>query len=91
MKNKEYYKQQIYECMLLRNSAIAVDKRTGELHPCETFPLCDECLLNSKRASCSYKWNQWLEQEHVEPILDEVDLQKNTNAQICSLQHANIN
>lgn len=71
MKNKEFYKDKIYEAACKYRN-LAVDKETGELRDCHSS-LCEDCLLLDIKCehegSCSDAWRYWLEQEHVEPLL----------------------
>lgn len=69
MKNKEFYKAKILECIMSHNCSIAIDKNTGELAPCNISPDCDSCKLYARNMSCTQTWRKWLEEEHVEPIL----------------------
>lgn len=71
MKNKEFYKDKIYEAACKYRN-LAVDKETGELcdcfnTPCENCPLLD--IKDEHGGSCTDTWRYWLEQEHVEPLL----------------------
>lgn len=73
MKNKEFYKDKIYEAAC-KYRRIAVNKETGE--PCGCISNCNGCAFNVKKyypETCTSKWKKWLEEEHVEPILDEVE------------------
>lgn len=75
MKNKEFYKNEIYDAACIYKD-LAVDKNTGE--PCDCLnTLCEDCLLLDIRCehgdSCTDAWKLWLEQDHVEPILDAVE------------------
>lgn len=71
MKNKEFYKDKIYDAACKYRN-LAVDKETGELRDCHNN-LCEDCLLLDIKCehggSCSDAWRHWLEQEHVEPLL----------------------
>lgn len=71
MKNKEFYKDKIYDAACKYRN-LAVDKNTGDL--CDCFDtLCEDCLLSDIKCAlgglCSDAWRHWLEQEHVEPLL----------------------
>lgn len=73
MKNKEFYKDKIYEAAC-KYRRIAVNKETGE--PCGCISNCNGCAFNFKKhypETCTSKWKEWLEEEHVEPILDDVE------------------
>lgn len=69
MKNKEFYVEQILECIMRHNSAIAIDKKTGKLEPCDLIRDCENCKLHTRNISCTQLWSKWLEEEHEEPVL----------------------
>lgn len=69
MKNREFYVEQILECIMHHNCSIAIDKNTGRLEPCDIFEGCENCKLYSREMSCKQTWLKWLEQEHEEQIL----------------------
>lgn len=77
MKNKEFYKDKIFDAAC-KYKNLAVDKETGEICKCP-LTLCKYCALleikdgSGKFGSCIDAWVRWLEQEHVEPILDSVE------------------
>lgn len=72
MKNKEFYKDKIYEAACKYRN-LAVDKETGELSRCHTVS-CKDCALSEfKVDSCIGAWKLWLEQEHEEPILNDAE------------------
>lgn len=73
MKNKEFYKDKIYEAAC-KYRRIAVNKETGE--PCGCISSCNGCAFDFKKQypeTCTSKWKKWLEEEHVEPVLDDVE------------------
>lgn len=69
MKNKDFYKAKILECIMNYNCSIAVDKNNGEPVPCDISPACENCKLYSRNMSCTQTWRKWLEQEHKESVL----------------------
>ena len=73
MKNKEFYKDKIYEIACKRD-CFAVNKSTKEINGCLEIP-CSYCLFSSSpgNGDCHYKAIEWLEQEHIEPILNDVE------------------
>lgn len=78
MKNKEYYADKIHE-IAYAHDVFAVDKKTGEMVRCSDTKCCD-CLFSyvlgpSTYGSCRERATTWLEQDHVEPILDVVEKQ----------------
>ena len=78
MKNKEYYKDKIYE-IACAHDTFAIDKKTGEMMKCEDAE-CSNCLFRylegpSNFGTCQKFAVDWLEQEYVEPILDDIEKQ----------------
>ena len=71
MKNKEFYKEQIYEVACKRDR-FAVNKTTKEIDYCLEMNCCD-CLFDSSHYCCGSRAMEWLEEEHVEPVLDDVE------------------
>ena len=72
MKNKEFYKDKIFDAAC-KYKNLAVDKETGEICKCH-INLCKDCaLLELMVGSCTDAWELWLEQEHIEPVLDDVE------------------
>lgn len=71
MKNKEYYKDKIYE-ITCEHAVFAIDRRTGEIKRCARVK-CGDCLFRSPSGACGERARNWLEQEYVEPILDAVE------------------
>lgn len=76
MKNREYYKNEIYE-VACRRDRFAVNKVTRKVDGCLNL-LCSDCLFcpsSDKYGSCTRRALDWLEQEYVEPILDDTEKQ----------------
>ena len=73
MKNREYYKDEIYE-VACRHDRFAIDKTTKKIGGCLEMP-CSDCLFNPGGCDCYERALKWLEQEHVEPILDGAEKQ----------------
>ena len=71
MKNKDFYKQQIYE-VACRRDCFAVNKITKEIDGCSEMP-CSYCLFSLSPGGCDKRAMEWLEEEHVEPVLDDVE------------------
>ena len=71
MKNKEFYKDEIYE-IACRRDCFAVNKTTKEIDCCLEMNCCD-CLFDSSHYCCGSRAKEWLEEEHVEPILNDVE------------------
>lgn len=78
MKNREYYKDKIHE-IACTHDIFAISKKTGKMTRCAKTN-CGNCLFNSLNKelfptcnTCSERATAWLEQEHVEPILDAVE------------------
>ena len=76
MKNKEFYKDEIYEVACKRD-CFAVNKKTGDVMRCK-YTICHDCLFNylkgfSNCNNCDERAIEWLEQEHIEPILNDVE------------------
>ena len=73
MKNKEFYKDEIYE-VACKHDLFAVNKKTGEVTNCENIK-CHDCLFGFRPASigdsCYERTMEWLEQEHIEPLLKD--------------------
>lgn len=69
MKNKEFYKDEIYEVACKRDR-FAVNKMTKEIDCCFEMNCCD-CLFDS--CCCGSRAMKWLEEEHLEPVLDDVE------------------
>lgn len=68
MKNKEFYKDKIFDAACEYKN-LAVNKKTGELYRCQ-LGLCTNCALSEfKVNSCIGAWKLWLEEEHTEPLL----------------------
>lgn len=84
MKNKEFYKEKIYE-VACKHDAFAVNKKTGEVTNCGNitcskclFETFSKCLFDSSTGfragdTCNDRAREWLEQEHIEPVLDDVE------------------
>lgn len=73
MKNKEYYKDQIFE-LVCDSYSIAVNSETHEPCACENTS-CDKCLLHHVASRCTEAFKEWLNQEHIEPILTDEEKQ----------------
>lgn len=78
MKNKEFYKDEIYE-VACKHDLFAINKKTGEVTNCENIT-CDDCLFDyrenfSTLGPCDKRAMEWLEEEHVEPVLNNVEKQ----------------
>lgn len=73
MKNKEFYKDKIFEAAC-KYRKIAVNKETGEPDSC-TAITCKQCALYHRYCGdgCTQCWNRWLEEEHIETVLDGVE------------------
>ena len=72
MKNKEFYKDKIFDAAC-KYKNLAVDKETGEICKCP-LTLCNDCALSKIMVgSCVDAWTHWLEQEHIEPVLDDAE------------------
>lgn len=71
MKNKEFYKDQIFE-LACNCETIALNKKTHKIGPCHKVE-CDNCEFYSGSQLCEYTFKVWLKQEHTEPILDSVE------------------
>lgn len=71
MKNKEFYKDKIYE-IACRRDDFAVNKMTKEICGCVEVE-CHNCLFHSCPGGCYYLAMDWLEQEHIEPVLNDVE------------------
>ena len=69
MKNREYYKDEIFKVACKRDR-FAVNKITKEIDCCLEMNCCD-CLFDSY--CCGSRAMKWLEEEHVEPVLDDVE------------------
>ena len=67
MKNKEKFAKEIID-FGIKNKAIAVDKYTHNVVPCEGFECCD-CLLDSG-GYCDDNRSKWAEEEYVELPID---------------------
>lgn len=72
MKNKEFYKDKIYE-IACRRDRFAVNKMTKEIGCCSEMNCCDCLFHSSNNCVCGYRAIEWLEQEHIEPILNDVE------------------
>ena len=73
MKNKEFYKDKIFDAACKYRS-LAVDKKTGEPCRCTSTAKCSftctNCaLIEFRGCSCLDAWKLWLEKDHVEPVL----------------------
>ena len=73
MKNREYYKDEIFEVACKRDR-FAVNKMTGEIDGCYELS-CSDCLFNPAGCDCGERALKWLEQEHIEPILNGTEKQ----------------
>lgn len=73
MKNREYYKNEIYE-VACRRDRFAVNKMTKEIAGCLELS-CSDCLFNPGGCDCGERALAWLEKEHIEPILNGVEKQ----------------
>lgn len=76
MKNREYYKNEIYE-VACRRDRFAVNKVTRKVDGCLNL-LCSDCLFcpsSDRYGNCACRALDWLEQEYVEPILDDTEKQ----------------
>lgn len=78
MKNKEFYKDKIYE-VACKHDVFAVNKKTGEVTNCKNLK-CGDCLFNpfkhiSRCGYCDDQAMEWLEEEHVETLLTEKEKQ----------------
>ena len=73
MKNREYYKDEIYE-VACRHDRFAINKTTKEIVGCLELP-CSDCLFNPGGCDCYERALKWLKQEHVEHVLDDVEKQ----------------
>lgn len=76
MKNKEFYKDEIYEVACKRD-VFAVNKKTGEVMRCACAK-CYDCVFDNHRkfptcTDCNERAMAWLEQEHIEPILNDAE------------------
>ena len=67
MKNKEFYKDEIFEVACKRDR-FALNKTTKEIDCCLEMNCCD-CLFDSSHYCCGSLAMKWLEEEHVEPLL----------------------
>lgn len=79
MKNREYYKDKIHE-IACAHDIFAISKKTGKMVKCADVECCDclfDCTLEdlSNCYTCKERAVNWLEQEHVEPILDAEEKQ----------------
>lgn len=70
MKNKEFWKDTIYE-IFCEKGAVAIDEKTQEPKPCSCTD-CGQCLFGDG-GRCVYRLKDWLEQEHIEPILNDAE------------------
>lgn len=70
MKNKEFWKDTVYE-IFCEKGAVAIDEKTQEPKPCSCTD-CGQCLFSSLDG-CVYRLKDWLEQEHIEPILNDAE------------------
>lgn len=72
-KNKEFYKDKIFEAAC-KYRKIAVNKETGEPDSC-TAITCKQCALYHRYCGdgCTQCWSRWLEEEHIETVLDGVE------------------
>lgn len=71
MKNKEYYKDEIYR-VALEHTTVAVDKATNKPVECRGFN-CVDCALKSEKRRCLDMFMEWKEQEHVESVLNDFE------------------
>ena len=72
MKNKEFYKDKIYEVACKRD-VFAVNKKTGKVTNCRNLK-CSDCLFDKTHVGgCYERAMEWLEQEHNEPVLNDVE------------------
>lgn len=73
MKNKEYYKDQIFE-LICNEYTFAVNSETNKLCACK-YVDCDKCAFHQTAPMCRKAFKEWLEQEHEEPILNDAERQ----------------
>ena len=67
MKNKEYYKDQIYD-ILCSCKSVAVNRKTGEPFMCDCS--CANCALFRSDGTCkTCAFMNWLDKEHKELVL----------------------
>ena len=64
MKNKEFYKEEIFEIACNRNVVAVVN---GEPVGCADLPSCDNCDFSHSTHRCKSDFFEWLEKEHEEP------------------------
>lgn len=74
MKNKEYYKDQIFD-ILCSGKSVAVNRKTGKLFVCDGSS-CANCVLFRYDGTCkTCAFMNWLNQEHKERILTHEEKQ----------------
>lgn len=79
MKNKDFYKQQLYE-VTCKHDIFAVNEKTGEVTNCKKLN-CSDCLFYCRYRfpncdTCNERAIEWLEEEHAEPpILSDAEKQ----------------
>lgn len=64
MLNKEFYKNEIYDCFLA-GSSFAIIKKENKIYPCDALA-CSACKFNTykiKQGQCITKRYEWLNQE----------------------------
>lgn len=73
MKNKEYYKEQLYEAFYKYRN-VAINKTTNEIGRCGDI-VCDQCKFGIwHKEMCIDRWHEWLEEEYEEqPSLNFVE------------------
>lgn len=75
MKNKDYFKDQIFD-ILCSGDSIAVNKSTGEPFTCDCKSCANCTFLRNDRTSksCAFDdWLNWLEKEYKESILSAAE------------------
>lgn len=74
MKNKEYFKDQIYD-ILCSYKSVAVNRKTGEPFMCDGSS-CANCALFRSDGTCkTCAFMNWLDQEHIEHVLTHEEKQ----------------
>lgn len=73
MKNKEYYKNQIFK-LVCDGYIVSVNTETQRLRACKDIA-CDRCVFNQTTPKCAEVFKEWLEREHVEPVLTDEEKQ----------------
>ena len=73
MKNKEYFKDQIYD-ILCSCKSVAVNRKTGEPFMCDGS--CANCALFRSDGTCkTFAFMNWLDEEHKEHVLTHEEKQ----------------